>query len=309
MLNINLQLQLKILSPWFKEAHMKKFLVIGGSILGLIILAVVIFGWHGYSKFMAVETIKYDPQLTIVLGGGGNSIVLTSEDGKQSIVVDTKMADAAKKLRTMVTASDVTVINTHFHRDHVGGNELYPSAHIIAGAYSQEQWKQMAGKNRYPDETIQIGQEKILPFGSETVHVRNLGRAHTWDDVVVYLEKRKLLVTGDILFLGRHPVLFASGGANVGSWISVLDTVQKLYDIKTVVPGHGPVADKSSLAMMRDYFADAEDAAAHPEKRPAFKEKCKALSAMPGMSGPDKTIGFIEQERKVAENQGVKSAR
>jgi cyclase len=278
-------------------AHMKKILAIGGSVLCLIILAVVIFGWHGYSKFMATETINYDPQLTIVLGGGGNSIVLTSEDGKQSIVVDTKMAGAATNMRKMVTAPEVTVINTHFHRDHVGGNYLYPTAHIIAGAYSREQWKQMAGKNRYPDETIQIGQEKILPFGSETVHVRNLGRAHTWDDVVVYLEKRKLLMTGDILFLGRHPALFAAGGANVGSWISVLDTVQKLYDIKTVVPGHGPVAEKSSLAAMRDYFADAEDAATHPEKRPAFREKYKTLSAMPGMSGSDKTVAFIEKEK------------
>lgn len=280
---------------------MKKFLKIGGLVLGLIILMMVIFGWHTFRKMMETETIKYDSQLTIVLGGGGNSIVLTSEDGKQGIVVDTKMAGAAKKLRKMVTASDITVINTHFHRDHLGGNDLYPSAHIIAGAYSQEQWKQMAGKNRYPDETIQVGQEKVMPFGDETVHVRNMGRAHTWDDVVVYLEKRRMLVAGDILFLGKHPVLFAQGGANIKSWVSVLDTVQKLYDAAgTVVPGHGPVSDKNSFVTMKGYFADAADAAQHPEKQPAFREKYKALSSMPGMSGPDKTIEFVEKEQKAA---------
>jgi glyoxylase-like metal-dependent hydrolase (beta-lactamase superfamily II) len=277
---------------------MKKILKIGGLVLGLIVLAVVIFGWHAFGKMMETETIRYDAQLTIVLGGGGNSIVLTSEDGKQGLVVDTKMAGAAKKLRKMVTASDITVINTHFHRDHLGGNNLYPSARVIAGAYTQEQWKQMAGKNRYPDETIQIGQEKVMTIGSETVHVRNMGRAHTWDDVVVYLEKRKMLVTGDILFLEKHPVLFASGGANIASWMPVLDTLQKLYDIKTVVPGHGPVSDKNSLAGLKDYFAGAVDAASHPEKRAAFREKYKALSSMPGMSGSDKTISFIEKEHK-----------
>jgi glyoxylase-like metal-dependent hydrolase (beta-lactamase superfamily II) len=277
---------------------MKKFLAIGGAVLGLIILVVVIFGWQIFHSMMAVETITYDPQLTIVLGGGGNSIVLTSEDGKQALVVDTKMMGAAKQLRKIITAPEITLVNTHFHRDHVGGNDLYPTAHIIAGAYTQEQWKQMAGKNRYPDETIQIGQEKTFPFGSETVHVRNMGRAHTWDDVVVYLEKRKMLVTGDILFLGRHPVLFVQGGANVAAWISVLDTVQNLYDIKAVVPGHGPVADKTSLAVLKTYFTDASDAATHPEKRTAFSGKYKAMSSMPGMTGADKTISFIEAEQK-----------
>jgi len=279
---------------------MKKFLKIGGIVLGLIILVMVFLGWQGYRKFMATETIAFDPQLTIVLGGGGNSIVLTSEDGKQALVVDTKMGGAAKNLRKMVTAPNVTVINTHFHRDHLGGNGLYPSAHIIAGAYSQEQWKQMAGKNRYPDETVLAGQEKVLFIGSETVHVRNMGRAHTWDDVVVYLEKRKMLVTGDILFLEKHPVLFAAGGANIASWMPVLDTLEKLWDTKTVLPGHGPVADKNSLAKLKEYFADAVDATSHPEKRPAFREKYKTMASMPGMSGSDKTIEFIEKERKAA---------
>jgi cyclase len=285
---------------------MKKFLAIAGSILGLIIIIAVIFVWVNYGKFMAMETVKVDPQLTIVLGGGGNSIVLTSEDGSKSLVVDTKMAGAAKNLRKMVTASDITVINTHCHRDHVGGNDLYPSAHVIAGAYSRDQWAALAGKNRYPDETLQVGQEKVMTMGGETVHVRNMGRAHTWDDVVVYLEKRKMLITGDLLFLGRHPVLFVQGGASVGSWMSVLDTLQKLYDVTTVVPGHGPVSDGRALAEMKAYFTDASDAAAHSEKRAAFQEKYKALSSMPGMSGPDKTIAFIEQERKAAEATGTK---
>lgn len=278
---------------------MKKILLIGGSVLGLIILAVVIFGWQIFRSMMASETITYDPQLTIVLGGGGNSIVLTSEDGKQCLVVDTKMAGAAKELRKMVNASDITVINTHNHADHLAGNDLYPAAHIIAGAYTKEQWGQLAGKNRYPDETIQPGQEKVIPFGSETVCVRNMGRAHTCNDVVVYLEKRKMLVTGDIVFLGRHPVLVAAGGANVASWMSVLDMLQNLYDAAgTVVPGHGPVSDKGALARMKEYFTDAWAAAADPAKRPAFLEKYKTLSSMPGMSGSDKTIEFVEQERK-----------
>ena len=77
---------------------MKKVLKIGGLVLGLIVLVVVIFAWHTFSKMMATETIAFDPQLTIVLGGGGNSIVLTSEDGKQGLVVE-KITEDGRRFR------------------------------------------------------------------------------------------------------------------------------------------------------------------------------------------------------------------
>ena len=279
---------------------MKKILIIAGAIVLVVVVVTVFLGWQGFRNFMAVETVQPDPQLKILLGGGGNSIVLTSEDGLHALIVDTKMAGAAKTLRNCVSAGDVTIVNTHFHADHTGGNRLYPGATLIAGAYSQEQWKNGAGKNRYPDETVKPGEEKVLQIGSETVHVRNMGRAHTWDDVVVYLEKRKLLATGDIIFLDRHPVLFAGSGASVASWTAVLDTLQSLYDVTTLVPGHGRVSDKGAIAWMKEYFTSARDAIGDPQKQAALKEKYKYLFSLPGMSGLEKTIQFIEKERKGA---------
>ena len=56
---------------------------------------------------------------------------------------------------------------------------------------------------------VKVGEEITFPVGTETVHVRNMGVAHTTNDAVVYLQNRKMLIAGDILFLGRHPVLVA----------------------------------------------------------------------------------------------------
>jgi glyoxylase-like metal-dependent hydrolase (beta-lactamase superfamily II) len=280
-----------------QRGPMKKILIIAGAIVLVVVVVAVFLGWQGFRNFMAVETVQPDPQLKILLGGGGNSIVLTSEDGLHALVVDTKMASAAKTLKSMVTAGDVTIVNTHFHADHTGGNTLYPGAKVIAGSYTQEQWNNGAGKNRYPDETVKPGEEKVLQIGSETVHVRNMGRAHTWNDVVVYLGKRKLLATGDIIFLDRHPVLFAGSGANVASWTAVLDSLQTLYDVTTLVPGHGKVSDKGAIAWMKEYFTSARNAIGDPQKQAALKEKYKNLFSLPGMSGLEKTMGFIEKER------------
>ncbi len=179
---------------------MKKVLLIVGLTILVVIAAGGIYFWKSYQDFIKVETVSHDPQLTIYLGGG-NSIVLTSEDGASALIVDTKMRGAAQILKNQVKAKDITIVNTHDHFDHVGGNALYPQAKIIAGAYTKEQWDEDSDKtSRYPDVTLKPGEEKIMKIGSETVHIFNTGRAHTWNDVVVYLENRKLLVSRAIWF-------------------------------------------------------------------------------------------------------------
>jgi len=133
---------------------MKKILLIVGLIFAIIVAAGGVYLYRGYQKFMTVETIVLDPQLTLYLGGG-NSIVLTSEDGLSALVVDTKMRGAAETLRNYVKAKNVTIVNTHDHFDHVGGNALYPQATIIAGEYTKEQWDKDSHKlSRYPDITL-----------------------------------------------------------------------------------------------------------------------------------------------------------
>jgi glyoxylase-like metal-dependent hydrolase (beta-lactamase superfamily II) len=278
---------------------MKKVLLIVSLLIVIIIAVGGFYFWKIYQQFGIVETVQLDPQLTVYLGGGGNSIVLTSEDGSKALVVDTKMRSAAKKLRDEVKAAEITIINTHAHFDHTGGNALYPAAKIISGAYSNEQWDNDSKKtSRYPDLALKSGEEKVIKIGSETVRIRNMGRAHTWNDVVVYCEKRKLLVTGDLVFLVMHPALYTKSGANVASWIGVLETLASRYKIKTLIPGHGKVSDQTALAVMKDYFVSIGDAIGKPDKQAELKKKYKEYFTIPGMFSFRNTTRFIEKERK-----------
>jgi glyoxylase-like metal-dependent hydrolase (beta-lactamase superfamily II) len=277
---------------------MKKVLIIVGLLIVVFIVAGGFYSWKIYQQFGKVETVQIDPQLTVYLGGGGNSIVLTSEDGSKALVVDTKMRKAAKKLRETVKAADITIVNTHAHFDHTGGNSLYPSAKIISGAYTNEQWdKEAKNTSRYPDVALKPGEEKVINIGSEIVRIRNMGRAHTWNDVVVYCEKRKLLITGDLVFIDMHPALFAKSGANVASWIGVLNSLSKKYEIKTLIPGHGKISDQSALATMKDYFVTIGDAIGKPEKQAELKKKYKDYFTLPCIFSFRNTTKFIEKER------------
>jgi hypothetical protein len=62
-----------------------------------------------------METLSLDQDMKVYKGGGCNSIVLCSRDGRKAIIVDTKYLRGAKELRKKVTAEEIIIVNTHFH--------------------------------------------------------------------------------------------------------------------------------------------------------------------------------------------------
>lgn len=279
---------------------MKKILALTGIIIILAAAAAGIYLYKGFSQFMAVKVVKIDPHLTMFTGAG-NSMVLTSEDGLQALVVDTKMRDAADMLRKSITAGTITIVNTHSHSDHTGGNSLYPQAKIIAGAYTREQWDADSRNSRYPDILLKPGEEKELKIGSETVKIRNMGRAHTANDIVVYLVSRKILATGDLVFIDMHPAVKKDSHASVSKWLEALDDLKKRYVIVKLVPGHGPISDEKALEVMKEYFLSIGDAIGNKEKLDILKKKYGHYYSLPALTSFDKTVKFIEEEKKGSE--------
>ena len=273
---------------------MKKFLLI---LLAALVLFVIYLGvTYGpmLKKFLAYSVEKVDENMTICWGYGGNSVILKSDDGQKILIVDTKMGGGAKRLEKIVTAmapdAEVTIANTHFHSDHAGGNKRFPDAQIIAGAYEADQWMKRSGMNRMPDVTLPAGEEHILEIGNEIVRIQNVGRGHSWHDIVVYFQNRKLLVTGDLFFHTWHPVFIEVDGGDMVSWMRDLDYLLETYEISTVVPGHGPKTDRQGLEFFLDYFVSIRDAIGDETRLAELKAKYKDWLIMPGMSGFDKTV-------------------
>ncbi len=76
------------------------------------------------------------------------------------------------------------------------------------------------------------------------------------------------IYTGDILFIGGTPIVWAGPLAN---WIAACDLMLGM-DVDTVVPGHGPVTDKAGVTTVRDYlaFVDREATERHAAGVDAF---------------------------------------
>jgi len=267
------------------------------TILGIVILIIIavagFFIYPQYKSFMTVETVLYDKDLTFYLSGGGNSGMLVTDSA--IVVIDSKMSKPARALydiaREKAGAKPIVVINTHYHGDHVNGNQFYKGDKIYIGAYA----KDFLSKNIEPENqpNIFVKDSLLLNLGNESILLVNLWQGHTYDDMVVYLVKHRILFTGDLVTNKMNPYLKKESGADVDKWISVLGKIIKGFDIVTVVPGHGKIGGKELPISMFDYFTDMKTAASDSQKEKELTAKYSSWANIPGMSSPAATIKYI----------------
>jgi glyoxylase-like metal-dependent hydrolase (beta-lactamase superfamily II) len=219
-------------------------------------------------------------------GWGWSNAGLVTGD-QSSLLVDTlfdlrltgEMLDAMRRVTTAAEQID-TVVNTHANGDHCYGNALVAGSRIIASARCAEEMERlpasaMAGVVRAAPTLGTAGAflarifapfsfddiETALPTATfegrldlsvagRPVTLLEVGPAHTAGDVVVHLPDDGVVFTGDILFHGGHPIVWAGPVAN---WIAACERLLEL-DAPVIVPGHGPLATPSAVAELRGYF-------------------------------------------------------
>ena len=273
----------------------KIFIGIGSGLLVLLIIAGVIL-YPAIKSMVQTETVLIDPNLTLVLAGGGNSGIIVGDSAV--VVIDTKIMTNSKNLYALAKEKagrkPIIVINTHYHPDHVGGNKYFKASRIYIGNYEKDFLQNNIDPENQPTEFVM--DSAVIDLGNETVHLYNLGQAHTMDDLVVYLSRRNILFTGDLIFNRVNPVLKKESGSKVSQWIRALEIILTHWGDSKIVPGHGGVGDRQMVVAMRQYFVDMTAAAKDPGKENELKEAYGDWSKLPMMSSPEKTIEYIRTE-------------
>jgi cyclase len=223
-------------------------------------------------------------------GGWGlsNAGLVASHDGASSLLVDTlfdlHLTDqmlSALRAATPAAHRITTVVNTHANGDHCYGNALIAGAEIVASEACAAEMAALppatlAGLMRAAPEMGEAGAflldifgafdfdgielvapnrtftgELELSVGDRPVRLVEVGPAHTDGDVVVHVPHAGVVFTGDILFHGGHPIVWAGPIAN---WIAACEIVLGLEGVRTVVPGHGPVTTPETVDRLKGYF-------------------------------------------------------
>ncbi|HEU4642503.1 MAG TPA: MBL fold metallo-hydrolase, partial [Gemmatimonadaceae bacterium] len=103
--------------------------------------------------------------------------------------------------------------------------------------------------------------ERELRVGRFTVELHHVGPGHTDNDAFLVVPEERLVIAGDLVYVGVHPYVDVGAGANTWAWQRSLDAldaacarVARAGGSAAVVPGHGPATDRAAVAGQRAYF-------------------------------------------------------
>jgi glyoxylase-like metal-dependent hydrolase (beta-lactamase superfamily II) len=208
-------------------------------------------------------------------GPGGNIGVLIGEDGV--LLVDcgvTGRTDAIKAAVAEISPKPIrTLVNTHWHFDHTGGNEFLGKTGVAIVAHDNVRQRLSTDQTiallnmKFPAApavalpVVSFNDTLTLHRNGETLHLAVVPPAHTDGDTIVRFAKANVVHMGDLFFNGVYPVIDSSSGGTVDGMIAAAERVLKLTDAETkIIPGHGPLATAKELKQARDLLATLREA-------------------------------------------------
>ena len=229
---------------------------------------------------------------------GGTIAYLRTKDGW--VVVDSEFPEQAQHLIDALKKTDEKpvnmLINTHHHGDHTGGNIAFKGivSHVVAHENSLKNQKavtEKAGtvdKQLYPDVTFGDGWKQKV--GGEPLRAYYFGAGHTNGDALIHFENANVVHMGDLVFNRRYPFVDRTAGANIKSWITVMDKTLSTFDNKTIfVFGHAfdpekITGNKEDVKAFKDYLEKLLTFVGSEIKAGKSKEEILKATAVPGVT-------------------------
>jgi cyclase len=219
-----------------------------------------------------IETTRLGERLALLSGPGGNIVVLQGPDGK--VVVDTFVRPAWPRLKAALDgldASPVTLlIDTHWHFDHTDNNAQLrgAGAAIVAHENTKRRMSEthdILGMHIVPSPAAALPTQTFssthtVKANGEQIALAHVPPAHTDTDLLVHYAVSNVLHMGDLFFNGTYPFIDVATAGNINGMIGAAERALTLVDARTrIVPGHGPLADRTTLERYRTMLTTIRD--------------------------------------------------
>src|SRR5688572_24767111 len=223
-----------------------------------------------------VRAVPVAANIHMLQGAGGNIGLAVGDDAV--FVVDDQYAPLTRKIlaaiATITPKSVNFVVNTHWHFDHVGGNENLGPAGMGALIYAHENVRRrmsVGGFIEYLKTQVDPSPPSALPvvtfteaiafhINGDSVRVFHVPPAHTDGDAIVHFAKANVIHMGDTFHNAGLPFTDLSSGGSLNGIITAADKVLTMSNAQTkIIPGHGPLADRARLQAYRNMLVALRD--------------------------------------------------
>jgi len=150
------------------------------------------------------------------------------------------------------------LLNTHWHYDHVGGNEIYGADAIIVAQENvrsrmmtaQKPFWSPAAIGPYPERAwprITFRDSLTIHFDGDDIEMDHYANGHTDSDSVVYFAKADVVVVGDIYNAKGEDL--AGGLDIVGIARSLAAVLARINEDTIIVTGHSQPSNRRELVL------------------------------------------------------------
>lgn len=173
---------------------------------------------------------------------------------KEVVVIDAKMTEesAHRMIQEIpkITPNPINrILLTHSDRDHVNGLMAFPAGTTIVSheetrRYMDEAFKGDTLRAFLPD--ITFASRAAIYADTVNIELIYFGPAHTSGDAVILFPRDKVAFVGDLLTVGRDPLIHLSKNGTSFGLVRVLKAILRL-DADVFVSGHCDVAGRAEI--------------------------------------------------------------
>lgn len=231
-------------------------------LIGLVAMLLVLPAAAQDFDAVEIKASQVSGHVWMLEGAGGTLGVSAGEDG--IFLIDDQYAPLTPKILAAIAAIQKGpvefVLNTHWHGDHVGGNENMGKTGSLIVAHDNVRARMSADQFlEFLQKDVPASPKGALPvvtfsetvtfhINGDTLRVVHVPHAHTDGDALVHFAEADVIHMGDLYFSGMYPFIDLGSGGSVGGLVAGIEKALAMSGADTrFIAGHGPGSGREGL--------------------------------------------------------------
>ena len=243
-------------------------------VFSISLMLLMMIACFAQEEEVTIKSTNVRNNVYMLEGQGGNMGLIIGEDG--AILIDDQFARLSDKIKAAI--AEITdhpvrfVINTHWHGDHMGGNENFAKSGSTIVAHENVRMRVSTEQyNKFRDRTTPASPEDAWPIitfsesmnlhlNNEDIHIVHTQKAHTDGDALIHFINANVIHAGDAFVTYGFPYIDVAAGGTFQGLIDLAGELADRCDENTIIiPGHGPLSKKQDVLWFRDRLQSIKD--------------------------------------------------